>query len=149
MGLDLPLAEPGLERGVLLHDLGSALRALGDSETSETYYRQALAMNKSLRNPLGAAANYYSLALLLEAEGDREQAQQLARHALKNDKRAENPPGVAQDLSLLGSLAIRSGNLTAGSDYYRRAKLAWRSLDRPDKAEEITRILREAGLQAP
>lgn len=135
-GLQLALPESSAQRAVLRHDLGSAVWMAGDAGAAEGYFRQALALNEAFGNRIGMAADCYSLARLYEERGDLGQARSLAQRALKNDKRAQNPRGVAQDLSLLGSLAAREGNLEAAADYDRRAKLAWRSVGRPDKAEE-------------
>lgn len=143
MALELPLTDPGNERAVLLHDLGSAYWKHGDTASAESCFRLALSMHESLGDPLGIAAACYSLAMLHKAEGNREQAMRLARRALTNDKRAENSHGVAQDLTLLGSLASRGGAVQKATDYYRRATLAWRALGRIDKAEEISVGLRE------
>ncbi len=142
-GLELHLADPSLERAILLHDLGAALLALGDLAAAQTHFDQALAMNTRLRNPLGVATNCYSLAKMQEKRGDLVEATKLARRALRNDKKAENPPGIAQDLSLLATLSLAQGNREAGRDYYRRAQLVWQTMGRSEKAEEIAQKLGE------
>jgi tetratricopeptide (TPR) repeat protein len=148
-GLALPLADPGQERAVLLHDLGAAMLALDDPAAAQTHFDQALAMNTRLRNPLGIATNCYSLAILQEKRGDLSEAAKLARRALSNDKKAENPPGIAQDLSLLATLSLAQGKSEAGVDYYRRSQLVWRTMGRSDKAEEIAHKLDELNPLGP
>nr|MEE4268658.1 tetratricopeptide repeat protein [Candidatus Krumholzibacteria bacterium] len=132
-GLRLPLADPGLERAILLHDLGAAMLALGDLAAAQIHVDQALAMNTRLRNPLGVATSCYSLAIMQVKQGDLDEAAKLARRALQNDKKAENPPGIAQDLSLLATVSLAQGKTEAGRDYYRRAQLVWQSMGRPEK----------------
>lgn len=133
-GLSLPLADPGFELAVLRHDLACALWQLGEAAAAETLFRQALAMNESLGNLRGCAANLYWLATLQAEAGNLAEARQSARLALLKDKAAENPAGIAQDLDLLGSLAERDGDQAAAADYRRRAALAWRALGQEDRA---------------
>ena len=134
--LALPLADPGPERAVLLHDLGLARHQLGDHAAAVAHLRQALAMHEALNNHLGVAADCHSLAGLLAEDGDLEAAVALAHRALSRDKARENPPGVAADLMLLGSLKLRQGDADAAAGYYRRAELAWSALGRADLAAE-------------
>ncbi|MEZ4388087.1 MAG: tetratricopeptide repeat protein [Candidatus Krumholzibacteriia bacterium] len=107
-GLALPLADPGPARAVLLHDLGMALIQSGRTADAEAQLRRALAMHEALNDPLGVAADCFSLAALRAEAGDLDEAADLARRALSRDKAEENPVGVAQDLDLLGALAARS-----------------------------------------
>lgn len=133
-GLALPLPDPGAERAVLLHDLGMAAQQDGDVDAAEELLRRALAMHESLGDPLGAAADGHSLAVLRAAAGDLAEAELLAKQALARDKAQENPRGVAQDLMLLGAIAAQGGRTADAVDFYRRAELAWAALDRPDAA---------------
>lgn len=139
--LDLPLADPGTERAVLLHDQGVAHWKLGNMEAARTSFQLALAMHESLQDNLGIAADCYSLALLEESAGDFEGAMPWARRALSHDKNEENSPGIAQDLTLLGSLASQNSLPEEAVDYYQRAQLAWQAMGRNEKAAEVSALL--------
>lgn len=135
--LELPLDDPGPERAVLLHDLGSALRMLGDGQGAETRLLRALAMHEQQEDRAGIATACYALAELHADREDTEAALPLARRALLLDKTLERPLAVAQDLTLLARLAALRGDEEQARLYCGRAKLAWRALGRLDTAAEI------------
>lgn len=152
--LALPLADPGRERAVLLHDRGVARRHLGALQEAAASLRLALAMHEELGDRAGIAAACHELAEVHAAGADVDAALPLARRALLLDRAQDLPLQVAQDLTLLGRLAEAAGDAEQAADYFRRAEMSWRALGRDAVAQKVAVRLREAvnrsrGLPAP
>jgi protein O-GlcNAc transferase len=147
--LALPLADPGVERAVLLHDLGAAHRQLQDDVTAQARFEAALSMHEALDDRAGIATACHSLASLLADAGRYPEALPLAHRALLLDKSLEIPQAVAQDLALLGRLTAATGQVDQARQYYQRAGLAWRALGRTDAAAAVAARLHELASAAP
>jgi tetratricopeptide (TPR) repeat protein len=141
--LDLPLDDHGHERAVLLHDLGVALRMLGDDGLGHVLLNDALAMHEALQDRAGIATASRSLALMHAEAGDLEDAVAMAQRALVNDRLNEDALLIAEDLALLGHLTARAGRAQQARQYYRRAELAYEALGLGDQARQVAERLRE------
>jgi len=136
--------DPTRERAVLLHDLGQAAWASGDTTAAARLFTEALAMHEARNDRAGIATTCYSLAGLRADAGDLESARALAQRALLLDRSLGNGPGVAQALGLLARVSVQAGDDEQADHYFRRAALAWRALDRPDAAAAMERSRRRA-----
>ncbi len=112
----------------LLHNLGSADKALGSYPEALDNLGKALAIHTTLKAYAQCAADYYMIASVYAKQGELGQAKDEAALALSNDQKMENSPGIASDFLALGAIAERSSALSDAYDDYQASLEVYRSL---------------------
>lgn len=140
-------AESGnlLQQGKVASDLG--VFHIEEEEWEEA--RRALDVSLNLfgriRNPRAVTLASYNLAEVMVATGEYQQAAKLLNRCLRVDRGSGNLRSMAYDLSSLGMLCIRSGNLGGAAEYLDEALEVFSS--QGDEEEAVDTMLKQLRLR--
>lgn len=139
LDLDRSLSPKSLDVSIGLSSLAKVLRESGQLDEAETYFREALALDKALPDLEGVAENTGSLA---ELALDREQwpeAERLFREALKLVEEIGRKDLIAFDCRRLAKVLARQGRGAEGRCHAERAVAILTELRSPElvKAQAV------------
>ena len=102
-----------------LNICGRVMRAAGDLEESEKYFRKSLEIAKSLKEQSGlVAAVKNNLGELFLERGDLPQSQLFLTAALESSQKDNDIPNLALAFQNLGGLALRQNNQRAAIEFF-------------------------------
>lgn len=108
-------------RVVSLNGIGNIYLTLGNLDSAESTFREALAGEKSLDSDLGQAINYANIGAVLEAKGQYDSAYFYYNESLEHNRLAGSELGVSLCYNHLGRLSENAGDLDAALAEYERA----------------------------
>jgi tetratricopeptide (TPR) repeat protein len=116
------------QTALLLHNLGTAQKNLGNLPEALEYFGKSLDINTAGKLIESAAADYYMIASVYSLQARFDDAVKSAEMALSLDKKVESSPGIAQDLYALGLISIKRKDLAAAYDYFQRSYMVYVTL---------------------
>ncbi len=132
---NLTAAKDHLEAAIALHevhantnqiamcnnDLGLVFLYQNDLEAAKVCFAKALALKRSLNDPIGAAYSMGYLGNIAGLQGDTGLETSLLEQSLKVKREANDVQGIANGLQALGNLARRNGQSIAARNHLREA----------------------------
>ncbi len=106
-------------RAIALGGIGSCYRDLGELDTAEDYWNQALALGKSLKDTVGLGKMYSNLGILYEIRGDLDTATLLYEQSLGFlAQQEEETFELAAARNNLGLVYEKQGNYAKSAEYF-------------------------------
>ncbi len=129
-----------------ISNLAFSLFNIGDFQSAETYFREALTMAQQLGDDQSTKISL-NLASAIERQGQHEEAEERQLRVLRFNVREHGPesPEVAQSLYSLGILNTNLGNLENAESFLKQA-LEIRSTIFDRKHTQIAELLHSLGL---
>jgi tetratricopeptide (TPR) repeat protein len=132
-------SEPHPDLAEVLNDMGYVLRASGDLDNAEKYYRESLAMYRRVlgdKHPY-VATELENVAFTLQSKGDLAGAEALLGQALEihRDQQGANHPETGRALFNLASVQYDRGETRLALENTRQALAIYRKAYPPDHPE--------------
>lgn len=108
-------------RVVSLNGIGNICLSLGDIETADSVFRQALAGERALGSALGQAINYANIGALFEERHQADSALWYYKQSMEMNRRAGSTLGIALCHNHFGRLHEASGHTRQAIAEYRQA----------------------------
>src|SRR5574344_2195131 len=116
---------------VALNGLGNISLTMRYYDDAEEFFREALAMEDSLKSPLGMAINYANIGSIFEHRGQFDSAEVYYRRSLEKNTLAKSQIGISLNNCAIGSLYEKEGRLEEAKNQYLNAyKLSYTLTDR-------------------
>lgn len=108
-------------RVVSLNGIGNISLSLGDLETADSVFRQALAGEHALGSALGQAINYANIGALFEERHQADSALWYYRRSMEMNRQAGSTLGIALCHNHFGRLHEQAGHVSQAIAEYRQA----------------------------
>ena len=108
-------------RVVSLNGIGNISLRLGDYQTADSVFRQALAGEKALGSPLGQAINYANLGAIFEYNNQIDSAWAYYRKSLEMNIEAKSDLGISLCYGYFGGLHEKAGDIDNAIIEYNKA----------------------------
>ncbi len=115
----LSLAQKPSQRIVVLNNLGSNLRFIGEYNLAIKYLTESLEINKSVGNSDQAAYAHNTLGMIHTLIGNKEEATAHYKSSLELSKENNDFYGLGFTYGALGWLEINQGNLNQAVEWYK------------------------------
>src|SRR5574344_1201344 len=116
---------------VALNGLGNISLTMRYYDDAEEFFREALAMEDSLKSPLGMAINYANIGSIFEHRGQFDSAEVYYNHSMEKNIEAKSQVGMSLNYCAIGSLYEKQGKLAKAQEEYANAyKLSYSIPDR-------------------
>lgn len=108
-------------RAVSLNGIGNLQLTLQNNDVAESIFRQALAVEQSLKSHLGQAINYANIGYIKEACGERDSAWIYYGYSMEQNRLADSRLGVSLCYNHFGRLAEQMGDYRKALESYQSA----------------------------
>ena len=108
-------------RAVSLNGIGNIQLTLQNNDVAESIFRQALAVEQSLKSHLGQAINYANIGYIKEACGERDSAWIYYGYSMEQNRLADSRLGVSLCYNHFGRLAEQMGDYRKALESYQSA----------------------------
>lgn len=105
-------------RAVSLNGIGNLQLTLQNNDVAESIFRQALAVEQSLKSHLGQAINYANIGYIKEARGERDSAWIYYGYSMEQNRLADSRLGVSLCYNHFGRLAEQMGDYRKALESY-------------------------------
>ena len=105
-------------RAVSLNGIGNLQLTLQNNDVAESIFRQALAVEQSLKSHLGQAINYANIGYIKEACGERDSAWIYYGYSMEQNRLADSRLGVSLCYNHFGRLAEQMGDYRKALESY-------------------------------
>ena len=105
-------------RAVSLNGIGNIQLTLQNNDVAESIFRQALAVEQSLKSHLGQAINYANIGYIKEACGERDSAWIYYGYSMEQNRLADSRLGVSLCYNHFGRLAEQMGDYRKALESY-------------------------------
>ena len=108
-------------RVVSLNGIGNVSLRIGDDETADSIFRQALAGEKELGSALGQAINYANIGAIFEKKNMLDSAWTYYKYSMEKNIEAKSELGISLCYAHFGNLYEKEGNIDDAIKEYEKA----------------------------